>query len=188
MTSVVRSIGQVKEALTRFIKPESPCYQSDTGFFRLFPFTYSNGTLDITYEGNNFESVMVTTTGVAPPDSEIDTYVRVTSGPYLVTRLGENFKAYVRAWRDGTIDAGSPIEIYVAPQVFRVQEADASNISIEDQSYLVSTSPPAGDNYIAGDASNDYRKACVFKTPLTFTIVESGVTKYITFRTIMDQE
>jgi hypothetical protein len=28
----------------------------------------------------------------------------------------------------------------------------------------------------------------VFKTPLTFTIIEGGVTQYITFRTAFDQE
>lgn len=71
----------------------------------------------------------------------------------------------------------------------RVQEADTNNIdSGNGNSYLISTVAPTGDGYVAGTESNKYYTTFVFKTPLTFTIVESGVTQYITFRTIMDQE
>jgi len=154
----------------------------------LFPFSYSNGLLDISYQGNNFEADMVTTLNVAP-DAETDDAIQVLSGPYLVTSLGNNFKAYIRAWRNGTIDAGSPIDIYVAPQMFKVQEAESANVDANSgNSYKVSTQPPASDNYTAGSIANQYNTVYVFKTPLTFTIVEGGVTKYITFKTIMDQE
>jgi hypothetical protein len=106
-----------------------------------------------------------------------------------VTSLGNNFKAYIRAWRDGTIDADSPIDMYVAPQMFKVQEADPANIDANSStSYKVSTLPPVSDNYTGGSITNQYNTVYVFKTPLTFTIVESGVTNYITFRTLMDQE
>ena len=190
MTSLLRSYPPRKEGLTRFLKPESPCY-SDSGLGNrtvLFPFSYSNGVLDISYEGNTFEADMVTTPGQAP-SAETDDAIQILSGPYLVTSLGENFKAYIRAWRNGTIDAGSPITIYIAPQVFKVQEADNSNITASSsESYLISTQPPSGDNYITGSTQNKYNTVYVFKTPLTFTIVESGITQYITFRTVMDQE
>jgi hypothetical protein len=189
MTSLLRSYPPRKEGLTRFLKPESPCYE-DTVLNRevLFPFTYNNGILDISYEGNNFEADMVTTTGVAP-EAETDDAIQILSGPYLVTSLGDNFKAYIRAWRNGTIDAGSPIDIYINPQVFKVQEADSANINASsNQAYRISTQPPSSDNYITGSTTNQYRTTYVFKTPLTFTIQESGVTQYITFRTVMDQE
>jgi hypothetical protein len=187
MTSVIRVVGLKKDGLTRFVKPESPCYDNGSDTV-LFPFSYSNQVLDITYEGNNFESEMVDISGNAP-NAETDTIVRILSGPRLVTSLGSNFKAYVRSWRAATIDAGSPIEVYVAPQVLRVQEGDIANITANsNQSYIISTSAPAGDNYISGDVTNQYNSTYVFKTPLTFTIVESGVTKYITFRTVLDQE
>jgi hypothetical protein len=187
MSSITRGFAQKKTALTRFIKPESPAYDDGTNI-RLFPFTYSNGVLDISYSGNAFESIMVDTTGVAP-DAETDTAVRMLSGPYLVNTLGENFKSYIRAWRTATIDAGSPINIYIAPQVMRVQEVDINNISANSSSsYIVSTAPPSGDGYVAGDSTNNFYATYVFKTPLTITTVEGGVTTYITFRTYMDQE
>ncbi len=189
MTSILRSVAQVKEGLTRFLKPESPCYNTDgSGSFLLFPFTYNNGVLDITYAGNNFEAVMVDTVNV-DPGNETDTAIRVMGGPYLVNTLGSNFKSYIRAWRDGTIDAGSPIDIYIAPQMLRVQEADENNMNANSSnSYKISTVAPSSENYIAGSETTSYNTTYVFKTPLTFTIVESGVTTYITFRTVLDQE
>lgn len=189
MTSLLRSIAQTKDLLTRFIKPESPCYDDPTlGNGRLFPFTYSNGVLDISYQGNEFKTAMVDTLNIDPA-SETDVAIQVFSGPKLVKSLGENFKDYIRAWRDGTIDVGSPIEIYVAPQVIRVQQADPSNVDANSgNSYKISTSPPTGDGYVAGSTSDNYNTTYVFKTPLTFTILESGITQYITFRTVLDQE
>jgi hypothetical protein len=178
----------LKEGLTKFVKPVSPCYvDSIIGYSVLFPFTYANGELDISYAGNSFEADMVDTSGQAP-GSESRPAVRILGSPRLVTSLGENFKAYIRAWRIDSIDAGSPIEIYVAPHVIRVQESDIINVSAVDNSYAISQSAPSGDNYITGSSSDRYRTKYIFKTPLTFTIVESGVTQYITFRTNFDQE
>jgi hypothetical protein len=189
MSSVIRRVAQLKEGLTRFVKPESPCYEdSDIGEDRLFPFTYSNGILDITYEGNTFKAQMVDISGVEP-SSETEVAIRILGSPRVVTGLGDNFKEYIREWRKATIDPASPIEIYIAPQVIRVQEADITDITADsDESYRISTTAPASDNYISGSLSNGYRTTYVFKTPLTFTIVEGGTTKYITFRTVMDQE
>lgn len=187
MTSVIRTVAVRKEGLTHFVKPESPCYD-DGSHNVLFPFSYSNGVLDISYSGNDFKTIMVDISGVAP-FAETDTAVSINSGPYLVTSLGNNFKDYIRAWRDGTIDAGSPIEIYINPQVLRVQEASYANVDANSgNSYKISTQAPASDTYPTGSLANDYQTTYVFKTPLTFTIVESGVVKYITFRTMLDQE
>jgi hypothetical protein len=73
--------------------------------------------------------------------------------------------------------------------MFKVQEADTANVDANSStSYKVSTLPPVSDNYTAGSTANQYNTVYVFKTPLTFTIQESGVTKYITFKTMMDQE
>jgi hypothetical protein len=177
----------LQRGLTSFVKAESPCYNDSLQGNRvLFPFTYSEGVLDITYEGNSFEAAMVTITGNAP-NSETDTALRILGTPRLVTSLGENFKAYIRAWRTVTIDAGSPIEIYIAPQVIRVQELDRVHIDA-DVPFQISTIPPSGGEYIAGSEANLYLTKYVFKTPLTFTIVEGGVTQYITFNTALDQE
>jgi hypothetical protein len=186
MSSVIRTKAPVKEGLTLFMGAESPAYSSPSGT-RLFPFSYRNGVLDITYEGNNFKSVMVDISGV-DPSSETSTAFRITGNTYLVSSLGENFKNYIRAWRASTIDAGSPIDLYVAPQILRVQEADRNNVDADDSSYKISTQPPSSDYYLSGSEANEYYKTYIFKTPLTFTIIESGVTQYITFITKLDQE
>jgi hypothetical protein len=189
MSSVVRSYASLNKGVTRFVKPESPCYDDSVeGQIVLFPFSYLNGVLDISYDGNNFKADMVDISGI-DPTAETDTAIQILGGPFLVTSLGENFKAYIRAWRDGTIDAGSPINIYVNPQVLRVQEVQYANVdSNSTNAYKVSEEAPASDTYPAGTPLQNYKVRYVFKTPLTFTIVESGVTKYITFRTAMDQE
>jgi len=188
MTSAVRSYAIRKEGLTTFIKPESATYyDSDLDLDILFPFSYSNGVLDISYSGNRFKEQMVDSLNQSP-DAETDTVIRVTGGPQLVSSLGDNFKAYIRAWRDGTIDAGSPINIHIAPQVFRVQEVSYDSVNAGGSSYRISTQPPSSDTYTIGYDANQYRSAYVFKTPMTISIVESGVVQYITFRTLLDQE
>ena len=187
MSSAFRFPASTKEGFTRFVKPESPCY-SDNGNSVLFPFSFSNGELNISFAGNNFETQMITTTGRAPSD-ETETAIRVIGGPRLVTSLGENFKTYIRAWRTVTIDAGSPITVEIPSHVIRVQEADLVNVTADSgNSYLISNNMPASDNYISGYEANNYNTKYVFRTPLTFSIMESGVKKYITFRTILDQE
>jgi hypothetical protein len=187
MSSMLRGFPDIKQGLTRFVKPDSPSYDED-GVTRLFPFSYLNGVLDISYSGNTFEATNVTTVNVAP-DAEAEVSIDILGGPFLVTSLGDNFKAYIRAWRDGTIDAGSPIEIFINPQILRVQEAADYNVTaLSGQSYIVSTKAPVSDFYTAGEVANKYYTTYVFKTPLTFTIIEGGVKQYITFTTHLDQE
>ena len=185
---MARTYAAVQQGLTRFVKAESPVYTNDSGNDVLFPFSYSNQVLDISYAGNNFKESMVDSTGNSP-ESETDTIYRIIGVPRLVTSLGDNFKAYIRAWRDGSIDSGSPIELYMPSQVLRVQEGSYDNItSTQGDSYIISETAPASDNYITGSAANKYSTTYVFKTPLTFTIIESGTKKYIKFRTAFDQE
>lgn len=189
MTSMLRGYAARKNGLTIFTKPESPAYYDNILDNQvLFPFSYSDGILDISYAGNNFKVIMVDQLNQSP-NEEPGTAIRVMSGPHLVSSLGDNFKAYIRAWRDGTIDAGSPINIHIAPQLLKVQEPDYDMVqSISGESYLISTKVPSGDAYVAGYETNRYRTTYVFKTPLTITIVESGIVQYITFHTILDQE
>jgi hypothetical protein len=189
MTSVIRSFYKRQEGLTMFMKPESPCYYSaDIDSDRLFPFTYTKGVLNISYSDNSFKAQMVDTTEQAP-DSETNTSIRILGSPRMVTSLGDNFKEYIRAWRDATIDAGSPIELYKPAQVIRVQEGDVDSIDANNgSSFQITTKAPASDEYITGTSANVYRTTYIFKTPLTFTTVEGGVTQYITFRTMLDQE
>jgi hypothetical protein len=185
---MLRGYAARKEGLTIFTKPDTPAYYDSTfDNDMLFPFSYSDGVLDISYAGNRFKEEMVDQLNQSP-NNEPGTAIRVMGGPYLVSSLGDNFKAYIRAWRDGTIDAGSPINIHIAPQVFRVQEAEYNSINASGSSYRISTQPPSGDTYTIGSELDRYRSVYVFKTPMTISIVESGVVQYITFRTLLDQE
>jgi hypothetical protein len=187
MSSAVRSPALRQEGLVRFVKVESPSYNNGYNTV-LFPFTYSNQVLDITYAGNNFKSVMVDEINESP-SGEASLSISMLGGLNLATSLGPNFKAYIRSWRSGTIDAGSPIEVVVAPQMIRAQEASFGNISSSSgNSWKITISQPTGDNYITGDSNNKYRTTYIFKTPLTFSIVESGEKKYITFKTVFDHE
>jgi len=187
MASVGRAFDVRKEGLTKFIKPESPCYYDGTNNL-LFPFSCVNNVLDITYSGNNFKTLMVDSTN-QDPNSETDTSIRIASGISVVTSLGNNFKDYIRSWRSGTIDAGSPIHMVIAPQVVRVHEASVDHVSANNgDSWLISQTPPSCENYMVGNDLNKYNTTYIFKTPLTFTTVENGVTQYITFRTMLDQE
>jgi hypothetical protein len=202
MTSIAGSFAKKQEGITRFLKPDSPCYD-ESGVTRLFPFVYRSGELDISYEGNTFKATMVDEPGILDPDiqnpgpedittapsNESETAIYIMGGPRLVTSLGPNFKAYIRAWRDLYIDEGSPIELYQPSQVIRVQESDLNNVTaVNGDSYRISNFPPVSDTYTAGTTTNNYYTTFIFKTPLTFTTVEGGVTKYITFATHLDQE
>lgn len=190
MTSVLRSLSVRKEGLTQFVKVESPSYNdSIKGINVLFPFVYSNGVLDISYAGNAFKVDMVDTVNQSPSDIDVDIVYRITGSSRLVTSLGDNFKAYIRAWRDGTIDTGSSIQLYTPSQVIRVQGGDHDHIDDQqNETYKISTKQPSNDFYVTGESANEYESTYIFKTPLTFTIVESGVTQYITFRSMLDQE
>lgn len=187
MSSAIRALAVKKDSVVQFSKPESPAYY-DGNDTVLFPFTCSNQILDITYAGNDFKSRMVNSTGNSP-SAETESSIEILGGIYLATTLGENFKAYIRAWRSGSIDAGSPIKVVVAAQLVRVREAAISNITSTSATvWSIRNSAPSGDNYVTGTDANNYQTTFIFKTPLTFSIVESGVTKYITFKTMLDQE
>lgn len=188
---MLRSPALRKEGITRFVKVESPTYRKKNSppvHDVLFPFTYSNQVLDITYAGNNFKSVMVDENNEEPL-GEPDTTVSLLGGLYLASSLGPNFKAYIRSWRSGSIDAGSPIEVVVPAQLTRVQEASFENMTAtSDDVWTISSSIPTNDNYVTGDSTTNYNTTYIFKTPLTFSIVEGGVKKYITFKSSTDQE
>ena len=182
---MLRSYALPPKAHTKFHAIITPSYDDTTlGIELPFPFTYSNGVLDIQYI-DDFEADMVTSTGNAPNRGPNDNAVQLLGGESLVTSLGDNFKSYIRAWKNITIDSGSPIEIYIKPTVQKVQLA----LNIDDSTvFSESTVPPSGDNYTFGSEDNKYRTTWIFKTPLTFTIVESGVTKYITFNSQVSEE
>ena len=182
MTSILRSYATPTLTPVKFNRLESPCYaDSDLAYNTLFPFSYANGVLDIMYV-DSFQEDMVNTTGEAPL-ADPDVAVQLLGGPQLVQKLGPNFVAYIRAWRQP--DAGSPVAIYSNGTVQKVQAI--RNYFVGDDAFEVSTAPPASDNYTMGAAANSYRANWIFKTPLTFTTVEGGVKQYITFASLLER-
>jgi len=184
MSSVLRSTATPPILPTKFHRIESPIYDdSSLTRFMLFPFTYSNGVLDIQYI-DSFEADMVTSTG-NPPESEPSVSVQLMGGTSLVQSLGPNFLAYINAWRTG-IDSGSQIKIYINGVVQKVKAT--YNNFVGDSVYQVTTTPPSSDDYSVGTTNDSFRTTWVFKKPLTITTVESGVTQYITFVTRFDED
>lgn len=189
MSSILRRTANTKSALTKFTLVDGPCYfDSIIGSNVLFPFTYSNGVLDININtaANNFEADMITSTGNAPSDDN-DLCVKQMGGLGLVRALGPNFVTYIRAWRNATIDAGSPVSVYIPGVVTKVQQTPASALA-DGGIYEVSTVAPVSDEYITGNVANNYLTSWVFKKPLTITTVEGGVVQYITLRTSFDED
>lgn len=189
MSSVLRRTATTKSALTKFTLVDGPTY-FDNGLSQtvLFPFVYSNGVLDLNINtaANTFEADMITSTGNAPGE-DCDLCVKQMGGTGLVRALGPNFVAYIRAWRTATIDAGSPVSVYIPGVVTKVQQTPASALADGDI-YEVSTTAPVSDEYITGNPANNYLTSWVFKKPLTITTIEGGVTTYITLRTSFDED
>jgi hypothetical protein len=190
MSSILRRTANTKSALTKFTLVDGPCYtDSGLGISVLFPFTYSNGVLDININpaANSFEANMINVITGNAPDEDNELLVKQMGGLGLVRALGPNFVAYIRAWRNATIDAGSPVSVYIPGVVTKVQQAPAS--AMEDGGvYEVSTVAPVSDEYITGNPANNYLTSWVFKKPLTITTVEGGVLTYITLRTAFDED
>ncbi len=182
MTSTLRSIATPIRLATEFHRIETPCF-NDGSTNVPFPFTYENGILEIE-DKNNFNTEMISSTGNSP-ETDPDVSVRLMGGVRLVERIGENFKAYIRAWRDSTIDADSPIEIYINGTVQRVQWVNEDNMG--DSSYSISTNAPSGDTYTQF-GNGTYNSTWIFNKPLTITIIESGVKQYITFASRLDED
>ncbi len=188
MSSNIARLATKIETPTRFFNVESPTYSEGEGPYRLFPFTFSNGVLDISYDGNNFKSQMVDNSGISPY-SEPNTVIEIMGGAnYLVTSLGSKFKDYIRAWRYDTIDGGSPIELLSKKTLLvPVRECDYPNMG-RGTVYRITQTAPSGDDYLIGNEANKFYKTFILKTPLTFTTVEDGVKQYITFRSMLDIE
>jgi hypothetical protein len=197
MTSIVRTPSQLPTFGTKFIRIESPSYNSSTFGRKIpFPFTYNNGTLDLEFI-DDFEAIKVLDPDPLPdpwvpvearaPDKEVDVDVTLMGGKRLVQRLGPNFETYIRAWRTATIDAGSPISIYIQPSVQKIQYTN-SGADNGDEVYFVSNTPPTSDTYTIGSSINNYRTTWIFASPLTITTIEGGVTKYITLTSRLHED
>lgn len=184
MSSVLRLRGAIKDTPLKFNGFSGPFYNDSALDWMPFPFTYKNGLLDIALI-DNFEADMITSTGKDPQigSNEDTRLLKLMGGSGLVNSLGPNFIRYIKAWRTG-MDVGSSVGIHV-PAVMTKIQSSGKNELYTSEAYQVSTVAPSGDDFVSGDASNNFRTTWIFKSPLTITIVESGVTKYITLSSFL---
>ena len=180
MSSTLRSYQTVSDDSMKFHVVNSVSYD-DNNVELLFPFTCEEGVLDISLDGNNFEQLMITQTA-RTPGHDVTGVVRVLGGARYVTSLGPNFIRYIRAWRTPGIDVNAPIQIVTPGIMTRVQTGDRTNVA-QDDSFKVHNNLPESDNYICNGAR--YCTTYIFKSPLTISIKENGIRRYVTFKSTL---
>jgi hypothetical protein len=158
-----------------------PTYQPLSGPPLLFPFTLSNGTLDLPSSFTN--------TSVPRNDG---VFIRRLGGDTLVQSIGSNLRNYIKntQWSDGTttwvIPNASSIAVSMNGVVTRVQQLGTQNLpaNVAAASYKVSTYIPTG--FI------QYGSSYLFDAPLIVSAsaqpLGGGSTRtiYITFYTQWD--
>jgi hypothetical protein len=156
----------------------------------LYPFTYSNGILDLNYI-DNFEADVVT--GGEPPigdDTTAGPFVKNMGGLGLVRSLGPNMIEYVTNWMTnngpGAPDAGS-IQVYTPGSVIRVQAALKTQLDMYD-TYTIQDDAPSSSEFVWGNAADNYRATWVFKTPICITFTTGGTRKYLSLYTVFSKD
>ena len=187
MTSTLRTYAIPKELPTKSVMLISAYYTGSDGNYHLFPFTYTNGVLDIALV-DNFKSQYIDILGIKPDDTSCSPAhrCRLLGGLGVVTSLGPNFVNYIRAaW---SLGATSPVNVYQKCIVTKVQEMEESDdgTSFTTVGYYESNAPPSSDGYIANAAN--YGGSWIFKTPLTISIVAGGMISYVTFATTIGHD
>ena len=182
MSSILRKNFTKHTSVTEFVEIQSATYDDNiVGENLLFPFTYSNGVLDIALI-DNFEARMITLSG-RDPSTDPMYKVKLLGGTGVVTTIGNNFKNYIRAWKTEDISltdivVDSPITVFKPATVTRVQMVGIIN---DGGPYEESSVPPSY-NYTIGSPANNYRSVWVFDTPLTISYKNEGdQDRYITF-------
>lgn len=195
MSSVLRQVANNLQGPTKFLQVSGPQYD-DTSLNRnmLFPFTYSNGVLDLAFI-DSFEADMVTNPTAPNFDSTSPgPFVKNMGGLGLVRALGPNLVTYITAWMAAgdeldsplPVDAGS-LKVHIPAAVIRVQSALDTQLDM-DKTWAVTANPPSSTEYVNGDVTNDYRVTWVFKTPLTVTFTSGGVAQYLSFYTVFSKD
>lgn len=196
MSSILRKNFSKYTSVTDLVEIQSASYYdsvADETF--LFPFTYSNGVLDIALI-DNFEADMIDSSGNSPGESEPSYKVRLLGGTGVVTSVGTNFQNYIYSWRsryynasgfvvDLDVNTSSPIRVFRPATVTRVQMVGVT----QTDAYEVSSTPPSGSNYTIGSPANNYRSVWVFESPLTVIYKDSSnVDQYITLHSKFDED
>jgi len=157
-----------------------PTYVGPNSINLLFPFTVSNGAIEVSAV-NNFNI----TGGVLP--QKMGATVRVSGSNKNVTSLGPNFINYIRncSWSGRTITDASSISLFTPASVTQVQQLDETFVGHMDATSYTVTSGAPPTNYALQFAG--FGVTWAFLTPLTVRARDStGRTFYITFSSSWD--
>ena len=156
------------------------------------PFTVNNGVLDIALTTSSVET-FVNDGNV--PDDDTEFQAKQMGGRRLVTSIGPNFNTYLRNRIQNIDELGSAysdtLTIVVNPVMTKIQLAQPGQVEglTFENVYGVDDYPPTSDEYVGGNASNEYFTSWVFFKPLTVRFVSSNSAtgyKYMTFSTHYD--
>lgn len=181
MTSVMRYKSQIGKDVPKIIGVSGPLYLDTVlNYNMLFPFTYSNGLLDLVYI-DNFYNNMVAIPNKEPFSSACNPPLlsRVMGGIGMVTRIGPKFTEYLNAW----LILSTQYKVHINASVTKVQTYLPSEI-YSNVPFRISDNSPDSDTYPWGGVNDDYRTTWIFKSPLTLSYYNSTLnkTQYLTLQ------
>jgi hypothetical protein len=191
MTSTTSAYAQTKEQLSKFLTVDGPQFNNLAGVSNLFPFIYSNNTLDLNFNIYGFKPAMVDIPN-KPPAIRYRFLVKNMGGTGRVLKIGPSFEQYIRSWFSAPnsiiIPLNATIDIYINGTVMKVQSSSRDVLTVTD-TYAITTVPPTSDGYTYGYEDTNYITSWIFKTPLTITFIDaSGIRRYITFRSVFGDD
>ncbi len=201
MSSVLRSIDQRPAGDVKFVSLITPYYYNNQyDDDALLPFVISRkGELELV-ETSAYVAYYNDRDYPQPgTNNDIDAWVHVMGGARVVTSLGPKLKRYVAQWLEQTKDVASSYVSRVSlhttgcvvskVQQYFLQSIDPDYAENASASYITTTAPPSGDNFVQGGPEDNYGTSYIFKTPLVMKYVkENGDVVYATFKTSIDED
>lgn len=189
MSSSTRGYAVISQT-TKFQKVTTPCYYDSTVDISVpIPFSYFNGTLDINIQDNVYNDLI---DDGDTPDYDTEYQCKTIGLPRLVQKLGPNMLEWLENFlannTGGTI---TEIAIHTPGQVVKAQFVLENNTysgtflesDTNDSTYVITYIPPSSDEYVFGSATDNFRTAFVFKTPITISFKDNGTNRYLTLFT-----
>lgn len=159
-------------SLLDYVRISGPYYHNSDNGFALFPFVVADGELDIApLNFSEYASAPLMDTDINIHNLPLYRFLGETA---TVAALGPKFIRYINLWRKQPVD--SPVTVHAPGTMTKVQASDKRAL-YTGAVYRITPDIPLID--IPNGTS------WVFKSPLTITTVENGVTQYITFNTTL---
>ena len=190
MSSAFRSVGVINKT-TKFqhLKTQS-YYDSTLGYDTPIPFVYENGVVDIRIQ-NNVENDLITDLDAGNEYS--DYLAESLGGTGLATKLGPNFIRWLNDWVGNYYNSSviDTFEVYIPATMTKVQvkpdpqDYDYAYLTnyFDRDSFGISSLPPSGTGFVAGNVENQYNTMWVFQSPLTIKFTYDGSEYYLTYQT-----